>query len=272
MHDQGLRVNDLGELDGDVLLFGGPYSNLQASEALLDVANTMAIPAQNRICTGDMVAYCANPVETLALWRGQCMLVAGNCERQLGADAVDCGCGFEAGSACDLLSRDWYPFASAALSGDDRAFLAAAPDIVVFSHMGKRYGVIHGGLRQVARYLWSTSAEGEFLSEISAIRQATGAVDCVVAGHCGMAFQANFDGIDWVNAGAIGMPPHDGDPATRYAVLSDDGIRIGRLSYDYRAAQTAMQRAGLVQGYEKSLTSGYWPSEDILPLSLRASG
>ena len=50
-------ILDLGTLRGDVLLFGGPYGNLQATEALLAAASRLAIPAGNLVCTGDLVAY-----------------------------------------------------------------------------------------------------------------------------------------------------------------------------------------------------------------------
>ena len=269
MHKPPYHVKDLGDLVGDVLLFGGPYSNLQASEAMLAVAQALSVPAGNRICTGDVVAYGANPVETLELWRDHCVLVAGNCERQLGAGAEDCGCGFEAGSACDMLSRGWFRFASTALSADDRAYLAAAPDLVVFSHFGKRYAVIHGGLSDVARFLWPVSPETEFLHEVGLISADAGPVDCVIAGHSGLAFQTRVGGVEWVNAGVIGMPPNDGQPETRYVVLGEGGVRVERLAYDFDAARRAMEHAGLVQGYERALSNGYWPNEDIMPEVLR---
>jgi len=37
-------------------------------------------------------------------------------------------------------------------------------------------------------------------------------------------------------------------------------------------AAEAMIAAGLTQGYETALLTGYWPSEDILPLELRKEG
>jgi len=33
----------------------------------------------------------------------------------------------------------------------------------------------------------------------------------------------------------------------------------------------AMRRAGLVQGYDTALSTGYWPSEDVLPADLRVA-
>ena len=74
------------------------------------------------ICTGDIVAYCGAPQRCVAQMRVLgCAVVAGNCEIQLGQGAQECGCGFEAGSACDLLSAGWYGFASQMLNRDDKA-------------------------------------------------------------------------------------------------------------------------------------------------------
>ena len=70
-----MQHQDIGELVGPVLLFGGPYSNVQATHALLERARSLnATP----ICTGDVVAYCARPVETIAAIRAAgCHVVAG---------------------------------------------------------------------------------------------------------------------------------------------------------------------------------------------------
>ena len=48
-----MKLVDLGELDAPVLLFGGPYSNLQATQALVELAKREGIPASHMICTGD---------------------------------------------------------------------------------------------------------------------------------------------------------------------------------------------------------------------------
>jgi len=92
-----------------VLLFGGCYSNLQATQALLDKASQLGIPPDRIVCTGDVVAYAADPMGTVDLVRASGMhVVMGNCEESLGLNAADCGCGFEVGSACDMLSVAWY--------------------------------------------------------------------------------------------------------------------------------------------------------------------
>ncbi len=260
-----MQHRDFGHLDGPVVLFGGPYSNLQATEALVRVIGDRAA-----ICTGDIVGYCADPNATATRIReAGCRAVAGNCEKQLAEGAEDCGCGFDDESACDLLSRGWYPYALRSTHAETVAWLGSLPDIGTFAHQGRRYAVIHGGATAINRFLWPSSSEQDFLTEIAFIEKSVGHVDGVVAGHSGIAFHARIGRYQWINAGAIGLPPHDGRPATRYAVLKDGDVIIERLAYDHAAARRAMEAAGLTQGYHEALTTGIWPSEDVLPGELR---
>lgn len=267
-----MRVRDLGELTGDVLVFGGPYSNLQATRALIAAAQARGIPASNCICTGDVVAYGADAAATVAAVRGfGGPVLAGNCERQLAAGADDCGCGFAAGTVCDRLSAGWYAHADAQTGADDRAWMAGLPDLLAFRHAGRRVVALHGGATDVARFLWPTSPAAAFAAEFAAAEAAAGPVDLVIAGHCGLAFARDIGMRQWINAGAIGLPPHDGRPETRFAVLpgTGAGVTFHSLAYDHAAARAAMERAGLTQGYHRSLTRGIWPSEDVLPAELR---
>ena len=54
-------------------------------------------------------------------------LIAGNCEENLAAGALDCGCGFAEGTACDLLSRAWYAHADRQVTKAHRAWMAGLP-------------------------------------------------------------------------------------------------------------------------------------------------
>ena len=260
-----MKVHDFGQFDGPLLLFGGPTSNFQATVAFAKIATD--VPA---ICTGDVVAYGANPVETVALVRARGWpVVAGNCERQIAAGADDCGCGFGADTACDLLSRGWYPFAASRIATDDRKWMEDLPDFGLFTHQGRRYAVIHGGVTAINRYLWPSSADVDFVHEIDALEVAVGQIDGIVAGHAGIAFHRRIGRHQWINAGAIGLPPHDGRPETRFARLDRGEVTFKRLSYDHLAAAEAMSRAGLTQGYHQTLKTGIWPSEDVLPPEMR---
>ncbi len=265
-----MRVRDLGELEGRILLFGGAYSNFHALSALMEWAGQAGIPPERRVCTGDVVAYGADPVACVRLMRrSRCPTIAGNCERALAAESDDCGCGFSPDSVCATLARDWYAYARNRIGRAERDWMADLPDRVIFRHAGRRCVVIHGGAGDISRFLWPISPEDEFWDEIALLQEQVGALDTVIAGHCGVPFERNIDGIRWINPGAIGMPPHDGLPETCFAVLDDDGVRMERLEYDVKGAVAAMHAAGLTQGYDRALRTGYWPSEDILPRAMR---
>lgn len=261
---------DLGVLDGDLLLFGGSYSNRQALEALITRAREIGIPPDRIICTGDIVAYCGAPQACVEALRAVgCPVLAGNCEVQLAQDADDCGCGFEEGTTCDRLSVDWYGYARGQLDAGARAWMAQLPDVLSFEHEGKRYGVLHGGATDVARFVWETDEDAVFAREWAALEAITGPVDAVIAGHSGLPFLRLTARGPWMNAGVIGMPPHDGAPQTRFGILSAGMMRVEHLSYDVDAAMDDMRAAGLPPDYRDALNSGYWPSEDVLPEALR---
>lgn len=267
-----MKHRDLGVLEGDLLLFGGPYGNLQATSAVLAQAAARGIAADHVICTGDVVAYCGAPAATVAAVRAAgCVVLAGNCEVQLAQNADDCGCGFEEGSTCDRLSVAWYSYARAQLDAQARAWMEALPDVLSFVHHGKRYGVLHGGASDVARFVWTTDNDAVFAQEWTALEALTGPVDIVIAGHSGLPFVRETARGKWVNAGVIGMPPHDGGQHTRFAILSEGVWETVPLAYDVAGAVADMAAAKLPMDYARALQTGYWPSEDILPEALRVA-
>lgn len=267
-----MKHTDLGVLEGDLLLFGGPYGNFQATEAIFAQAAQRAISADHVICTGDVVAYCGAPAATVdAVRTSGCIVLAGNCEVQIAQNADDCGCGFEEGTACDRLSVAWYAYARTQLNADARAWMAALPDVLSFVHHGKRYGVVHGGATDVARFVWETDSDAVFEEEWEALEAITGPIDVVISGHSGLSFLRDTPRGNWVNAGVIGMPPHNGDQHTGFAVLSGGAFESIPLSYDVEGAVADMAAAKLPMDYAVGLQTGYWPSEDVLPESLRVA-
>jgi hypothetical protein len=257
--------------DGPVLAFGGPYSNLQATAAVLVEAARRGIPARRVLCTGDVVAYCADAAATTDLvMRSGIAVLAGNCEEQLAAAAEDCGCGFEEGTQCDLLSRAWYAHALREVTPAQRAWMGSRPRRIALALPdGRRLAVLHGGAAETSRFIFPSAPDAVLAGEIAA----TGA-DGAIAGHCGMPFARIVGGALWLNAGAIGMPADDGTPRGWFALLTPrpDGlsVEILPLHYDHAAAATAMRRARLPEGYARALESGTWPSCDVLPPAERA--
>src|SRR6516164_4349818 len=98
------RPIPLLRVDRPVMVLGGPYGNLEATRAALAEAARLKISSDRIVCTGDVVAYGADPAATVALVRATVgHVVMGNCEASIAA-APDCGCGFPAGSRCEQLS------------------------------------------------------------------------------------------------------------------------------------------------------------------------
>ncbi len=250
--------------DGPLLVFGGPYSNLRATEAMRAEAERLGIPPDRIICTGDVVAYCAEPEETTALMRDWGVhVIAGNCEEQLAEGAEDCACGFEEGSECDLLAKGWYPYANGKVSAESRAWMGDLPRSLMINYAGFRLRVIHGGVGQINRFL--------FASESEALDDEFKTADCdvIIAGHAGVPFISRVAGGVWFNPGVIGMPANDGTPQVWYGLIEAeaDGLRFStrRLSYDHLDAAATLRRAGHADGYARTLITGLWPSLDIFP-------
>jgi predicted phosphodiesterase len=254
---------DLVTLDGPLLVFGGPYSNLEATEALFAEAHRRAIAPSNILCTGDVVAYCADPQAVIDLVRESGIhVVMGNCEESLAAQAADCGCGFAEDSACAVLSDQWYDYADRHVDAASRAWMGGLPRRLDLALGGRRLAVMHGGVDEISRFLFASDT-----AALDAELDAVGA-DGAIAGHCGLPFTRVIGGRLWHNAGVVGMPANDGTPRFWFSLLTPrpDGIRIEHhgLGYDHVTAARKMRERGLPEGYAAALETGLWPSCDVL--------
>lgn len=252
-------------LDAPVLAFGGPYGNLQATRALFAEATRLGIPAHRMVCTGDLVAYGGDPVATIALMHGSgCLVVRGNCDAQLGAHAPDCACGYPEGSACERLAAAWFAHADAVVGPEMRAWLAQLPDRIDLVIGGRRLAVVHGTPRSMNAFVFASTP-----GAIKARAFDDAACDGIIAGHCGLPFTQTIGGRLWHNPGVVGLPAHDGTPRAWFSLITPEGegLRIEHraLDYDHVGAAGAMRRAGLPEDYASALTTGIWPSCDVLP-------
>lgn len=253
-----MRVKDLGHLDEAVVLFGGAFSNSDALDALAGLVEGRTV-----VSTGDLLGFAAKPLETLARMRslGWPTLV-GKSEATMA--------GMSDFSESEL--PDWFPYAANAISPEDRDWLSSLPDAMTFVQKGRRYVVV--GASEIMNWpvLWPSSREADFHDRLNEIKHSTGAFDGVVVGRSGLAFQRVIGTSQWIDVGTIGMPPHDGRPETRFAVLRDGDVTFERLSYDQHAAALSIEAAGLSGVYSAALESGIWPSEEGLPPELRRFG
>lgn len=253
------RVLDLGDVREPVMVFGGVYSNLEALRRILDRAAELAIAPARMIHGGDIIAYGADPAACAQRLRElACPAIAGNVEQQLHAGAPDCGCGFEDGSGCDLLSARWYAFARERVSGDLRAWMGTLPDHLVFRAGGVSVRVVHASPLSPNRFLYGPEPDADFAGELAAVPE-----QVIVCGHSGFPFVRRFGARVWVNTGAAGLPADDGTPRGWYAVLTPHArgltIAIEGLNYDHEAAAAKLIAAGLPQPYATALRGGPRP-------------
>lgn len=260
-----LTTRDIGARAAPMLVFGGPYGNLEAMRALKQRAEALGIAGDHVLCTGDVVAYGADPQAVVDLVRDWgCAVVMGNCEESLAQDAADCGCGFNEGSTCAALSAQWFAASRRDLDTDSKLWMGRLPRRVDVTLAGRRLAAIHGGAALINRFIFASTPAAEKISEIDSLR-----VDGILAGHCGVPFTQMLDGRLWHNSGALGMPANDGTARVWFSVLTPrgDAIEIAHraLDYDHDAAAAKMRARGYPAEYADCLASGLWPSCDILP-------
>lgn len=258
------NIKNLGALEGKILVFGGVYSNLQALEAIKKIALAHEIAKKNIICTGDVVAYCAQPKECVQLikdWEINC--IAGNVELNLVNDIDDCGCNFIEGSRCDLFSRSWYPYLKSELSQTDIAWMATLPKFISFAYADTKVVVVHGSFFNTSEFIFKSTDWNIKQKNFEVLN-----ADVILAGHCGLPFSDVFNDKIWLNPGVIGMPANDGTPKVWYTILNDaDGFsfEIKALDYDFETASDLMFGKPLPQTYGLTLKTGIWDNCEILP-------
>ncbi|HEV7350376.1 metallophosphoesterase family protein [Telluribacter sp.] len=265
MDNPSATTRYLGNLSGKLLVFGGPYSNLQALEELKQIAELHQIPPQQIICTGDIVGYCAQPeacVQLVKEWGIHC--IQGNVEQNIIAGQDDCGCNFTEGGRCDLFSRTWFPYAVNSLSDESRQWFSTLPLHLTFQYAGETVAVVHGSADHISEFIFKSTP----WSVKQQTFRATGAT-VVLAGHAGIPFADVKEGRYWLNAGVIGMPANDGTPRVWYLLLNDTEdhftYTFQAFTYDNHTAHQLMLDNQLPNSYAQTLLTGIWDNCEILP-------
>ncbi|EPR74903.1 hypothetical protein ADIWIN_0267 [Winogradskyella psychrotolerans RS-3] len=259
------NIVDIGKLSDKVLLFGGVYSNLQALEALIAVAESEGIPPENCICTGDIIGYCAQPEETIQTFKNwNARIIVGNVEIQLRDDEDDCGCDFREGSRCDGFSQQWYPYAKSKLSKDSLDYLDTIPDHIQFTIGNQKVTVVHGSYFNVSEFIFKSTPWTTKHSNFEATES-----DIIIAGHCGLPFENKNNNKRWINPGVIGMPANDGKPNVWFAILDNSvkplQVNLRKLDYNHTLTNKLMLNGLLPESYAKTIVTGIWDNMEILP-------
>jgi len=248
-----------------LLVYGGAYGNLQATQALYAEADAMGFAPAEIVCTGDLAAYCADPQPVIDLVRARSTeVVMGNCEESLALDSDDCGCGFGEGTQCSLLSREWYAYCRDAVCAESKGWMGTLPRSIRRIVSGRSLLLVHGSLSSANEFVFPSTDPGSKISQLD-----RSGCDGIVAGHSGLPFVEICGGRLWLNSGALGMPANDGTPRCWYATIEPAAggldVRIRSLSYPQHEAARSMREGGLPDGYAACLETGLWPSLDVLP-------
>jgi predicted phosphodiesterase len=259
------KIENLGQLSGKVLLFGGVYSNLQAVEALAEIAEKEGIEAANCICTGDIIGYCAQPEETIQFFKNwKAKSIVGNVEIQLYENAEDCGCDFTKGSRCDDFSKLWYPYAKSKLTASSLTFISTLPEFIEFEYANKKITVLHGSYFNTSEFIFKSTPWKNKEVNFEATNS-----DVIIAGHCGLPFNELQNDLLWINPGVLGMPANDGNPVVWYVILEEKNAQLTfehhYLNYDYQLTNSLMIQNGLPREYADTILSGIWDNMEILP-------
>ncbi len=260
-----MKKLNLGKLNGPLLVFGGIYSNLQALEALVKIADQKNIPASNIICTGDIVAYCAQPEACVQMIRVLGIhSIAGNVEIQISTGQEDCACDFVNGGRCDTFSKQWYPFAKNALSKSSIDWMARLPEFLEFEYAKRKIAVVHGSYHHTSEFIFESTEWAVKQKNFDDLQ-----CEVILAGHCGLPFSQSEKGKLWLNSGVIGMPANDGTPKVWYMILDDQNEMLSYqhlpLDYDHQEANRQMIAKDLTPAYAETLLSGIWDNCEILP-------
>jgi len=259
------KIKEIQVQNAPLLLFGGVYSNYEAVAMMREIAKKEDIPASQVICTGDIVGYCADPEPSVNLVKDWGIhSIAGNVEIQLRNGDDGCGCDFTADSRCDFFARQWYPFAQKKVSESSIDYMHELPEFLQFDYCGKRCTVVHGSYFYTSEFIFKSTpwaAKARNFTETNS--------DVIISGHCGLPFHDIQNEKQWLNPGVIGMPANDGTTRVWYMILrpSETGFTFEHkhFEFDYDETFARMLEEELPLAYAKTLSSGLWDNNDILP-------
>lgn len=258
-------ITHLGEIEGKLLLFGGVYSNLQALSSLKKWAEENNFLPQNIFCTGDILGYCAQPVECISLVKDWGIhSIAGNVELNLRNNEVDCGCDFESGGRCDLFSKNWYSYIQSKIDLPSTIWLNTLPHHLQFNYGKDKVTIVHGSWFHTSEFIFNSTEwsvkKNSFSGSDSTI---------IIAGHCGLPFINQQKELTWLNPGVIGMPANDGSTKVWFATLELKDEKpipqFHQLEYDHDTTRSLMIAYHLPLSYADTMVTGIWDNCEVLP-------
>ena len=240
-----------------IAMLGGVYGNVPALRAVLDDAARAG--AGLVAFLGDATGCCGHSDETLGILRAACgVALAGNHDQEAAQGSLVCGCGYR-DSGDEKWSCVAHEYAMHTLSEDHRSWMAELPDRIRLETPAGRLLLFHGSPDRTNEFLYESELDD---GRLAGWLDEHGAVG-LAGTHTGLPWIRSLPGGRFaVNAGVVGRPDHDGDPAIHYALLSLVNGRwipeIRRVTYDHRAWAMQLAREGVDPIFTRPILSGVW--------------
>jgi putative phosphoesterase len=196
-----------------ILVVADIHGNRAALEAIRE-------PFDVCVCVGDIVDYGPEPGPCIEWVRKNATYcVRGNHDHGVAQEVeVQGAAGFR------YLTAATRPLSIAALTPDQRRFLADLPTSRMFTLGGKRFLLVHATPRDpMDEY---APPDPNFWAP----RLAKLHVDYVLAGHTHQPYTLKVNGTTVINPGSVGLC-RDGNPRAGYAVIDGEEIQLKRLEY-----------------------------------------
>jgi predicted phosphodiesterase len=272
-----------------IALFGGVYCNYLALEALLDDAAKRGV--QGLYCLGDLGAFGPFPDRVCEnLRENRIPIVQGNYDNSIGNGLADCQCGYT-DPRDNYFAKLSYDYTFRNTRNANKIWLQKLPSEIRTQIGPYQMLLCHGSPRKMNEFLWESTTSDAFLHWLSQKYDA----DVIVGTHTGLNWHRELSiGKHFINCGAIGRPPNDGQTSVVYAILETvqtPGMELGpvvssdrvvpsrlkvdfvRLNYDYERFAFEMASEGLPEEFIETIRTGWWTTcNEILPAKERAGG
>jgi putative phosphoesterase len=208
-----------------VLVVADIHGNRAALEAIRE-------PFDACVCIGDLVDYGPEPGACVEWVRENALYcVRGNHDHGVAQDVAVTGvAGFR------YLTSITRPLTVAALSANQRRYLADLPTSRMFVIGGKKFLLVHATPRDPMDE-YATADKSFWSPRIQGLH-----VDYVLAGHTHQPYMLQVNGTMIVNPGSVGLN-RDGDPRAAYAVIEDDRVELKRVEYPTGEPITGVEEA-----------------------------
>ena len=262
-----------------VAFFGGVYSNDLALEALLVDARTRGV--QRLYCLGDLGAFGPSPDRACDILRQAGIpVIQGNYDSSVGNGLADCQCGYT-DPRDNYFAKLSYDYTFRHTSRENKTWLRKLPTEARIRVSPYRVLLCHGSPRKMNEFLWETTTSDTFLNWLFEKYNA----DIIVGTHTGLHWRREpSPNKHFINCGAIGRPPNDGQTTVVYTVINAEStsnndtasrleVDFVRLAYDYERLAAEMTSAGLPDEFIETIRTGWWTTcNEILPAKERARG